>query len=68
MDEPARVTAAQMDRWCRDFDHWAICDTACFALFDRTPHAWHKVGQWSRRRDEFGKHSGLSAAVGPHRA
>ena len=43
VDEPERVTAAQMDRWCRDFDNWAIVDTACFALFDRTPHAWAKV-------------------------
>ena len=49
VDEPARVTPAQMDRWCRDFDNWAICDTVCFHLFDRTPHAWAKVAQWSRR-------------------
>ena len=34
VDEPARVTPAQMDRWCRDFDNWGICDTLCFALFD----------------------------------
>ncbi len=27
VDEPARVTSAQMDRWCRDFDNWGICDT-----------------------------------------
>ena len=47
VDDPAQVTAAQMDRWCRDFDNWAICDTLCFHLFDRTPHAWAKVGQWS---------------------
>lgn len=60
VDEPARVTAAQMDRWCRDFDNWAICDTACFALFDRTPHAWRKVAQWSRRRDEFGKRAAFA--------
>jgi 3-methyladenine DNA glycosylase AlkD len=53
VEEPASVTAAQMDRWCRDFDNWAICDTACFHLFDRTPHAWRKVEQWSRRRGEF---------------
>ena len=31
VDEPARVTPAQMDRWCRDFDNWAICDTVCFS-------------------------------------
>ena len=24
VDEPARVTAAQMDRWCRDFDNSGI--------------------------------------------
>jgi len=46
VDEPARVTPAQMDRWCRDFDNWGICDTVCFHLFDRTPHAWLKVAQW----------------------
>ena len=51
--EPTRVTPAQMDRWCRDFDNWAICDTLCFHLFDRTPHAFAKVRQWSDRRAEF---------------
>ena len=50
VDEPARVTAAQMDRWCRDFDNWAICDTLCFALWDRTPHAWGKVDDVGRAR------------------
>src|SRR5687768_5088354 len=43
VDEPALVTPAQMDRWCKDFDSWAICDTACFHLFDKTPHAFKKV-------------------------
>jgi 3-methyladenine DNA glycosylase AlkD len=53
VDEPALVTPAQMDRWCRDFDNWAICDTACFHLFDRTPHAFGRVAPWSKRRPEF---------------
>jgi 3-methyladenine DNA glycosylase AlkD len=53
IDEPALVTAAQMDRWCRDFDNWGICDTVCFVLFDRTAHAWKKVEPWSRREPEF---------------
>ena len=60
VDEPASVTSVQMDRWCRDFDNWAICDTACFHLFDRTPHAWRKVAQWSRRRDEFVKRAAFA--------
>lgn len=53
VDEPERVTPAQMDRWARDFDNWAICDALCFHLFDRTPHAWSKIERWSRRREEF---------------
>ena len=43
VDEPARVTPAQMDRWARAFDNWAVCDSVCFHLFDRTPHAWTKA-------------------------
>jgi 3-methyladenine DNA glycosylase AlkD len=60
IDVPAAVTAAQMDRWCRDFDSWAICDTACFHLFDRTPHAWRKVDQWSRRRGELARRAAFA--------
>jgi 3-methyladenine DNA glycosylase AlkD len=68
VDDPARVTAAQMDRWARDFDNWGITDTLCFALFDRTPHAWKKVGPWSRRQDEFVKRAAfaLLASLGVH--
>jgi 3-methyladenine DNA glycosylase AlkD len=53
VDDPARVTPAQMDRWCRDFDDWATCDTACFCLFDKTPHAFGRVAAWARRKPEF---------------
>jgi 3-methyladenine DNA glycosylase AlkD len=60
VEEPERVTAAQMDRWARDFDNWGVCDTLCFSLFDRTPHAWRKVEQWSGRRDEFVKRAAFA--------
>lgn len=53
LDDPALVTAAQMDAWSRDFDNWAVCDTICFALFDRSPHAWRKIAQWAPRREEY---------------
>ncbi len=53
IDDPTRVTAAQMDRWCREFDNWGICDTACFALFDRTKDAWKMVARWDRHPGEF---------------
>jgi 3-methyladenine DNA glycosylase AlkD len=60
VDEPALVTPEQMDRWCRDFDNWGVCDTLCFHLFDRTAHAWAKVHQWSREEDEFVKRAAFA--------
>ena len=68
VDEPERVTAAQMDRWCRDFDNWGICDTLCFKLFDQTPYAWAKVAQWGDKRDEFVKRAAfaLLASLAAH--
>ena len=60
IDDPAKVTAQQMDRWARDFDSWAICDTACFHLFDRTPFAFAKVRKWATSRDEFIKRAAFA--------
>jgi 3-methyladenine DNA glycosylase AlkD len=60
VDDPAQVSAAQMDRWCRAFDNWGICDTVCFKLFDQTPHAWAKVKQWSGKDDEFVKRAAFA--------
>jgi 3-methyladenine DNA glycosylase AlkD len=53
--EPAQVTPEQMDDWAHAFDNWGICDTVCFTLFDRTPHAWDRVDAWSREEGEFTK-------------
>jgi 3-methyladenine DNA glycosylase AlkD len=58
--DPARLTPTQMDRWARQFENWAECDTLCFKLFDRSPHAWAKVRQWSRRKDEFVKRAAFA--------
>lgn len=65
VDEPARVTAAQMDRWARDFDNWGICDTVCFHLFDRVPPpphelAFRKVEKWAGRNEEFVKRAAFA--------
>ncbi|MGH9367900.1 MAG: DNA alkylation repair protein [Thermoanaerobaculia bacterium] len=68
VDEPERVTRAQMDRWCRDFDNWGICDTVCFVLFDKTPFAWEKARQWSTSPREFIKRAAfaLMASLAGH--
>jgi 3-methyladenine DNA glycosylase AlkD len=60
IDVPASVTAEQMDRWCHDFDNWAICDTACFVLFDRTAPAWEMVDRWGGGDEEFVKRAAFA--------
>ena len=68
IDEPAKVTEKQMERWVKDFDNWAICDGCCGNLFDKTPLAWKKALEWSRREEEFVKRSAFSlmAALAVH--
>jgi 3-methyladenine DNA glycosylase AlkD len=58
--DPERLSSAEMDRLCRDFDNWAICDTLCFSLFDRSPLAFDKVEQWAARREEFVKRAAFA--------
>jgi 3-methyladenine DNA glycosylase AlkD len=58
--DPAKLTTAQMDRWCREFDNWAFCDALSFNLFDRSPHAWTMVDRWSKRRAEFEKRTAFA--------
>jgi 3-methyladenine DNA glycosylase AlkD len=60
VEEPERVTPAQMDAWARAFDNWAIVDTACFKLFDQTPYAWAKARAWAVRPEEFVKRAGFA--------
>jgi len=59
LGEPDRLTAAQMDAWCRDFDNWGTVDTACFTLFDRSPLGWKMAPKWSKEKGEFQKRAGF---------
>jgi 3-methyladenine DNA glycosylase AlkD len=60
IDEPERVTPAQMDAQARDFDNWAVCDTLCFALWVRTPHAFAKIKKWATHKDEYVKRASFA--------
>jgi len=60
VDEPARVSRAQMHAQALDFDNWAVCDTLCFALWVRTPHAFTMVRKWARHRGEFVKRAAFA--------
>src|SRR5690348_4790298 len=58
--ESERVTAAEMERWARDFDSWDVVDAACCYLYAYAKPAWSKAMAWSRRREEFVKRAAFS--------
>lgn len=60
IDDPQQVTLRQMNAWASDFDSWAVCDSACFWLFDRTPLAWARAQQWAKSPREFVKRAGFA--------
>ena len=58
--DPARVMPALMDAWAKGFDNRAVCDTACFHLFDRMSHAFGKVRKWSTSKQGFVKRAAFA--------
>lgn len=64
VDDPARVTIAQMDAWAADFDSWDICDQACTSLFDQTRHAFRQAVTWSKHDDAWIKRGGYALMAG----
>jgi len=68
IDDPSMVTEKQMESWVKDFDSWDVCDQVCSNLFDKTPFAYRKAREWSRREGEFVKRAGfvLMATLSVH--
>jgi 3-methyladenine DNA glycosylase AlkD len=68
IDDPAKVTPRQMERWAKDFNSWALCDAACGCLFDKTPYAYDKAVEWTARNEEYVKRAGfvLMATLAVH--
>ena len=61
--ESEKVTAAQMERWVRDFDSWDVVDAACCYLYASATPAWSKIYEWSSRAKEFEKRAAFSLAA-----
>ena len=60
IDEVEKVTEKQMDSWIKDFDSWDVCDQVCMNLFDKTPFAFKKAVEWTKRDKEFEKRAGFA--------
>jgi len=55
IDEPELLTEKQMEDWVKGIDSWDICDQVCMNLFEKSPLAWKKILDWSKREEEFVK-------------
>ena len=60
IDDPQKVTEKQMDSWIKDFDSWDVCDQVCMNLFDKTPFAYKKAIEWTKREPEFERRAGFA--------
>ena len=59
VDDPARVTEEQTEKWAADFDSWDVVDGSCGNLFDKTELAVRKAHEWSKRKEEYVKREGF---------
>lgn len=59
IDDPAKVTETQAERWLKDVKSWDICDGLCSNLLDKTPFAYQKAVKWTKRDKEFEKRAGF---------
>lgn len=58
--EPARLTAAGMDRWVAGMQAWDVCDQACLNAFVKSPLAWDRIPVWAAREAEFQKRAAFA--------
>jgi len=60
VDDPKLVIEEQMERWALEFNSWDVCDQCCMRLFRKTPYAYQKVEEWSKRDEEFVKRAAFT--------
>jgi len=63
VDVPQEVTEEQMEEWVSDLNSWDVCDQVCMNLFEKTPMAWKKIRDWSKREEEFVKRAAFALAA-----
>ena len=62
--DPLVIQEEEVERWVRDFDCWSVCDSACIGLLWKTPFAWRKVREWSRRKPEYERRAAFALLAG----
>lgn len=60
IDDPALVTAEQMEAWVTGFDSWDLCDQVTGNLFSRTAEPLAIARRWTARSEAFVRRAGFS--------
>lgn len=58
--EKEKVTEEEMEYWVKSFNSWDVCDQCIGNLLDKTPWAYEKAIEWSKREKEFEKRAGFA--------
>ena len=53
IEDPKKITEAQVDEWVDGFDSWSICDCCCGDLIDKTNFTKKKIREWAKSEKEF---------------
>jgi len=60
IEDVEKVTEKQMDSWVKEFNSWDLYDQCCMNLFWKTPFAFKKAIEWSKKEQEFVKRAGFA--------
>lgn len=63
IDDPARVTRAQMEAWAADLDSWDVCDQVCNNLFRHARAADSVARSWAGRSQEYVKRAAFTVVA-----
>jgi 3-methyladenine DNA glycosylase AlkD len=57
--DPEQFSEKLMEQWLKDFDSWDTVDNCCGTVFEKTPWAFDKAIEWTRRDKEYEKRAGF---------
>ncbi len=60
IEDPSRVTEAQMNRRVATIDSWDLCDQCCGNLFARTDRPDRSIARWARDRRPYVKRAAFA--------
>lgn len=58
--DPKTIQTDIIEKWVNDFDNWAICDSTCGKLIQKTPYVYDKIIEWQLNEKLYVKRSAFA--------